>query len=82
MASVTMAVRFLLCRVLLAGDHLGVGQHQGAYALGIVADHRLTEVIGQGAVAVVLAAQTCHQADAIQLQAAVRVLERYLSQVP
>ena len=57
----------MLYRVVLAGDHLGIGQHQGAYTLGIVADHRLTEVVGQGAVAVVLAAQTCHQTDAIQL---------------
>ena len=69
----------MLYRVLLAGDHLGVGQHQRAYALGIVADHRLTEVVGQGAVAVILAAQTCHQADAAQLQAADTLRSRKLT---
>ena len=63
---------------LLARDHFGIGQHQRAYALGIVADHRLAEVVGQGAVAVILAAKTRHQADAVQLQAAVRVLAQIL----
>ena len=67
---------------LLACDHFGVSQHQRADTLGIVADHRLAEVVGQGAVAVILAAKTRHQADAVQLQTAIRVLERYLSQVP
>ena len=42
---------------LLPGDHFGISQHQGAYALGVVADHRLTEVVSQAAVPVVLAAQ-------------------------
>ena len=59
---------------LLACDHFGIGQHQRAYALGVVADHRLAEVVGQRAVTVILAAQTRHKADAVQLQAAVRVL--------
>lgn len=58
---------------LLPCDHLGVGKHQRADALGIVADHRLTEIIGQRAVAVVFAAEACHEADAAQLQTAVRV---------
>ena len=48
-------------------DHLGVSQHQRAHALGVVADDGLTEVIGQGAVPVVLAAKAGHQADAAQL---------------
>ena len=54
-------------RGLLFGNHLGVSQHQRAHALGVVADDGLTEVVGQGAVPVVLAAKAGHQADAAQL---------------
>lgn len=60
---------FFTCygRGLFLCDHLGVSQHQRAHALGVVADDGLTEVIGQGAVPVVLAAKAGHQADAAQL---------------
>ena len=64
---------------LLPCDHFGIGQHQRAYALGIVADHRLAEVVGQRAVTVILAAQTGHQADAAQLQAADTLRSRKLT---
>ena len=60
---------FFTCygRGLFLCDHLGISQHQRAHALGVVADDGLTEVVGQGAVPVVLAAKAGHQADAAQL---------------
>ena len=69
---------FAIGKRSLPCDHLGIGQHQRADALGVVADHRLTEIVSQRAVAVVLAAEAGHEADAIQLQAAVRVLAQIL----
>ena len=54
-------------------DHLRIGQHQRANALGVVADDGLAEVVGEGTVPVVLAAEACHQVPEghIRLRAAV-----------
>ena len=69
----TAAKQSSFCEKRLFSDHFGIGQHEGADALGVVADDGFAEVVGEGAVAVVLAAEAGDEADAAQLQAAVRV---------
>ena len=53
-------MRSLLYFTLLLCDHFRIGQHQRAHAFGVVADNRLTEIVGKAAVAVVLAAKAGH----------------------
>ncbi len=56
----------------MCGQNFRVGQQQRAYALGVVLDDGLAEIVRQTAIAAGRAAETGHQTDAAQLQSAVR----------